>query len=403
MRRRVAAYAAVLTVVALGLGCGDTFRPTAIPEPQPGGDPATTKHAIVLSTNDAAQGAITNENVSGDTIVLERPAGVNPVHATLIAAITKMYVANLGDDTVTSYTTFANLQTRTVSLPAGSDPVFVHTTENANVYVANSGSVATVCGGGGSVGVISVQQDSLTASVCVNGAPVALAESVDGRRVYAVSPGTNSVTPIATQDLVPRAPIAVGNAPVWAATGADNRFLFVANSGDGTVTVIDMSSDTVVNTIPVGTNPTFLLYDGTLRRVYVANTGSNSVSIIDASAGVVPSLITTVAVGTAPRSVAALADGSRAYVANSGSDTVSVINTNSNTVSKTIAVGDEPVSLAQGLNSTRVIVANRAGASISVIRTSDDSVVVTHPAPKRDPNCTTACARQNPTWVMATP
>jgi YVTN family beta-propeller protein len=402
IRRRVAGYAAVLAVVAMALGCGDTFRPTAIPVVTPGGDPSTTKHALVLSTNGAAAGALTNENVSGDTIVLQRNTGVDPVHATLIAAITKMYVANRGDDTVTAFTTFANLLTRTVSLPAGSSPVFVHTTENANVYVANSGSVASVCGGGGSVGVINVQQDSLTNSVCVNGAPVALAESVDGRKLYAVSPGTNSVTPIATQDLVTSAPVAVGNAPVWAVTGSDNRFLFVANSGDATVTVIDMSTDTVVNTIAVGTNPTFLLYDPTLRRVYVANTGGNSVSIIDAG-GAVPALLTTVAVGSAPRSVTALADGSRAYVANSGSDTVSVINTNSNTVSNTIAVGDEPVSIASGLNSTRVIVANRAGSSISVIRTSDDSVVATHAAPRRDPNCTSSCALQNPTFVLATP
>jgi len=402
MRRRVAAYAAVLTVVVIGLGCGDTFRPTAIPIPQPGPDPSTTKHALVLSTNGAAAGALTNENVSGDTIVLQRNTGIDPVHATLIAAVTKMYVANLGDDTVTSFTTFAALQTRTISLPAGSDPVFVHTTENANVYVANSGSVGSVCGGGGSVGVINIQQDSLTSSVCVNGAPVALAESVDGRKVYAVSPGTNSVTPIATQDLVPGTPIGVGASPRWAVTGSDNRFLFVANSGGATVSVIDMSTDAVVNTIGVGANPTFLTYDNALRRVYVANTGGNSVSIIDA-AGAVPALLATVPVGSAPTSVTALADGSRAYVANSGSDTVSVINTNSNSVVKTIAVGDEPVSIGSGLNSTKVIVANRAGSSITVIRTSDDSVVATLPAAKRDPNCTSSCALQNPTFVLVTP
>ena len=402
IRNRWAAYAAVLMSVVIGVGCGDTFRPTAIPVPQPGPDPSTVKHAIVLNSNGAALGTVVNENMSGDTIVLQRNAGAEPVHAGLIAAATKLYVANRGDDTVSAYSTFASVIARTASLPAGSDPVFVHTTENAFVYVANSGSVASVCGGGGSVGVINVQQDALVASVCVNGAPVALAESVDGRKLYAVSPTTNSVTPIATQDRVPGTPIGVGSNPVWAVTGIDNRFLFVANSGDDTVSVIDMSSDAVVATIPVGANPTFLLYDTSLRRVYVANTAGNSVSIIDA-AGAVPVLVTTVAVGSAPRSVTALADGSRAYVANSGSDTVSVINTNSNTVVKTIAVGDQPVSIASGLNSTKVVVANFAGSSISVIRTSDDTVAATHASPKRDPSCATSCALQNPTFVVATP
>ncbi|MGH9509339.1 MAG: YncE family protein [Terriglobales bacterium] len=406
--QRTAGIAALLFLALAWTSCGDVFRPVATPTFPPGGDPAALKHAIILSNNGTGNGSTYHIDVSGDTNTIIQPTGVNPVHAGLLITQGRIYVANQGSDSVTTYTPFLEGgSTRTLSLPVGSVPVFVHSTQTTNFYVANSGTDR--------VGIIAVAQDVLTAEVqlAAGATPVALAQTLAGDKLYSINNGTSDVTVIATVDRSIVKSVPVGLAPVWAVVSSDGARLYILNQGSDNVTVMETVTDTVLNTValPGGSGSTFMVFDSRLLRVYVANTAGDSVSIINADRNSPNFLaVTTVPVGTAPTSVTALADGSRAYAANSGSDTVSVINTLNNTVMKTISVGIAPLSVGSAPDSSRVYAANSGSNNTSIIRTSDDTVLLNVQAPKSDfacvdpaPPAVPTCPRQSPQFIIVTP
>jgi YVTN family beta-propeller protein len=383
---RAAAVAVVVLLTLIWLGCGNEFRPVATPTFPPGGDPQAQRQAVAVNNAGGATGSTTDINVSGDTTVGSQTVGKGPVHAATGPSGISVFVANKGDDTVSAYSLLTpGAVPTTISLTPGSVPVFVHSTEAARMYVANSGNAT--------VGVINPFTALLTDSIPVGNNPVALAELPGGNKLYCVNQNDNTVSVISTPDkAVLGLPIPVGNLPSFAVASDAATFVFVANQTDGTVSVIDTATDTVTTTLTVGALPNFLFFDKSLKRVYVTNSGDGTVSIIRADVSPPVVLGGPIAVGTAPLSVTALADGSRAYVANSGSNTVSVINTSNNTVSKTIAVGTNPVSIASSSNSTKVYTANKGSNTISVIRTSDDTVVVTVPS-----------TSPQPVWVLSSP
>jgi YVTN family beta-propeller protein len=378
-RRNVAAgVAAALAWVFLG-GCGDAYRPVANPVLKPGGDPQTTRVAVVISNNNGSPGMASSIDVSGDTNIGNFLVGRGPVHAAFIPFSIQAMVANKNDDSVAYYTPLVLGSAVTfITLPAGSAPVYLATTQSNLMYVANSGT--------NSVGAITTGTFVLQTTIPVGRSPVALAETPDGSLLYSVNQGDGTVSKISTQSNSVVATIQVGSSPVAAAMNPDGKTVYVANQGSGTVSAINTASNSVV-TVAAGASPRFLIYDSGRRRLYVANTGSNSISIYDADIGL--TLIQTVAVGAGPTSIAALPDGTRLYVANAGctdavnltgcsGTTVSVVDALSLAIRKTITVGSTPLSLAADSASTKVIVANRDSNTISSIRTSDDTVVNTN-------------------------
>ena len=377
-------------MLVLLASCGDTFRPVANPIPQPGGDPAGLGNAIILSANGAGTtpGTASHINVSGDTVTAVHDVGANPVHAMLVGS--EAFVANQNSDSLTVYlvTSAGGSSVTTITLPSGSKPTFVNTTDNTNVYVAEQGTNA--------IGVVSFA--SLTAGPTPItdssiSAPVAIAELPNASKIYVANSGSGQVTVIDPATLTVKGAFIVGSNPQAIVASADNNCVYVANQGSNTVSVIKTSTDplsppTTAPTIGVGAGPTFLLFDNKLQRVYVVNTAGGSISIINHVADCSATSATTVMVGASPTSITALSDGTRAYVANSGSNTVSVILTSSNTVKtfpaphnppNAIAVGTTPVSIGSSTDGAKVFVANKGSGNVSVIRTSDDSVILTQP------------------------
>jgi YVTN family beta-propeller protein len=397
-RRRLAVGIAAAMAWVILTSCGDVYRPVANPITKPGGDPQTLRLALVLSNNAGAPGVGTAVDVSGDTNLGNFVVGRGPVHAAFKNGVTLVVVANKNDDTLSAFTpTSLGSTVATVTLPAGSAPVFVGSTEATIMYVANSGT--------NSVGVINLAQGVQQNSINVGQRPVALAELPNATRLYSVNQGdgiaNGSVTAIDVATATPLTTISVGISPVAAAMKSDGSTLYVANQGSGTVSVIDTATNTVTATVPTGAAPRFLIYDSRLRRLYVANTGANSISVFNADVGLTP--LTTVTVGAGPASIAPLPDGTRVYVANAGcSDAVNLASCSGNqvtvvdalslTVRKTLDVGSTPVSLAADAASTKVVVANRDSNSISSIRTSDDTVVNT-----------LASGSPQPTFVVVSP
>src|SRR5579859_434099 len=138
---------AVIIMLAFLGGCGDTFRPVSNPIAQPGGDPSgTVEHAIVLSANFTAapsgntgvpaSGTTMHIDVSGDTVVAVENVSINPVHAAIIGG--NVVVANKGAGTLSVYPVTAgpNASVQTGTLTSAAQPVFVASTDNTNIYVA---------------------------------------------------------------------------------------------------------------------------------------------------------------------------------------------------------------------------------------------------------------------------
>ncbi len=360
---RVARVFAVFVLLLVCVGCGDQFRPVATPITPPPPDPQPTHFIFVINGNGANDpGTGTRIDVSGDTNVGVATVGLGPVHAALLPNGSRIYVANSLEDTISSYA-LTSLTPVTTSLPFGSRPVFVHTTENGTIYVANIGSTTTVPPTSPSVAAISASNNAVINNVTLQFSPIALAETPDGKKVYAVGSdgaGVGWVVSINSLDKSLNEAITGLSAPLWVATRSDSQRAYVLNSGSGTVSTIDTFSDIVLSNVAVGAGANFMLYDPKLNRLYVTNPTAGTVGILDASTDP-PSSLTGAPLaipqytpqtssdsqnpcqGSAvvPTSITALPDGTRAYVASyqvsSGQicSQLSVINTANNTVAST--------------------------------------------------------------------
>ena len=305
-------WARVLGVSILGLicvSCGDQYRPVAIPIVPPPPDPQAVHFVLVFSINGAIDpGASSRVDISGDTNIGIAQLGLGPAHATLISNGARVYAANTREDSVSSYSpTPGSTGTivTTTSLPAGSNPIFVTTTEGATVYVANFGA--------GTVAAISTSTNVvLNPLIPVGAHPVALAETPDQKKLYAVNQGDNSVTPISLVDRTTGPAIATGTTPVWALARSDSARIYVLNSGDGTISTIDTTTDTLLSSVPVGVGANYMAYDGRLNRLYVNNPAASTVTALSVSSDP-PTVLFATPVATGPVTLAVLPDGSRAY------------------------------------------------------------------------------------------
>jgi len=425
----------LLLLALICTSCGDTFRPVATPISPPPPDPSSFHYALVISSNGPSNpGSSTRIDVSGDTNVGVAKLGLGPVHAALLPNGARIYVANSLENTVSSYLPTDVTAITTVSLPASAVPVFVHTTQNDTVYVANAGNAT--------VSAISTSSNVITSTIQVGTNPVALAETPDGKKLYVANQGSGFVTSINTIDKTVNPSIPTGTSPVWAVARSDSARVYVLNQGSGTVSSIDTLSEAFSN-VSVGSGGNFMLYDKGRNRLYVTNPSAHTLSILDAATDP-PALLATIdlTAGTSPAcpvtcspvSVAVLPDGSRAYVVSyvPGSDPLSsqvtVIDTQSYTVRKVIPLSSvnidsvNPTGCATarfrlftvaGSDGSRVFVSNCDAGGTKIILTSTDTLVpdlsgnpLQIPAPSSSFAPTSVGEQpppQNPVFILAGP
>ena len=398
-------------------GCGDTFRPIAIPIPPVPPNPAGFHDVFVLSNNGASDaGSSFSIDVSGDTEVGVATLGIAPVHAAITPNLSRIYVANSGEDSVSSYAPQSFTAVTTISLPLGSKPVFVGTTENATAYVANAGN--------NTVSVISVASNVVSKTLNVGNNPIALTETPDAKHVYVLNQGDGSVSVISTADDTAAGTIPVGGSPVWAVARFDSEQVYVLDSATGNISVINANTQTVTpqtTQISAGPGANYMFYDQHLNRLYVVNPTARQVPVFDVS-GNLPVALPTIDLGAGVSppcpagcvvaSVTALLDGTRAYVVSyqeSGtcavttdvppcvSTNVTVVSTTGNNIIKTMNVdpgGTGEVTavaacdavrfrrfIAASADTTRVFVSNCDAGDAAVVRTSDDSHLLDLKAP----------------------
>jgi YVTN family beta-propeller protein len=352
----------LLALPLITIGCGDVYRPVALPIPGSPPSPGAAHFVVAVQNNGKIDtGTASQINVSGDTNSGVFQTGLTPVHASLIPNGTRVYVANLGDDTVTANAPSSPTSASTISLPQGAQPVFVHSAENNNVYVANYGN--------STVSVINANSNVVTTNVAVGTNPVALAEMPTSgsttQKLYVGSLGTNFVSLINVVDDSLGTAVNVGAPQVWAVARADGQRIYVLTT-NGTVSAINTLTDTVMTNSAspsAGAGANFMFLDATAQRLYVTNPNPSvhSLSIFDISE-VNPAMpvnpVATLDLGQSaspaflPISVTGIGDGSRAYIATyqltacaatSGNfpcmnSAVAVINVGNNTVSKFVPV-----------------------------------------------------------------
>jgi YVTN family beta-propeller protein len=411
--------AAVLVLMFICAGCGETYRPVATPVAPNPPNPGFSHLALVISGNGSNHpGASTSIDVSGDTAVSQSTVGLMPVHAAVVQNGTRVYVANSLDDTVSLFSPSSPAPVTTISLPAGSTPSFVATTESATVYVANSGNNTV-----SAISIISNVVEPPLSGIPVGVNPVALAETPNEQYLYAANRGDGgggSVTSINPVDRSINPPIANANwvSPVSVVARSDSNRVYVLDQGSGMVSAIDTASATVVNSVSVGVGANFMIYDPTRNRLYVSNPAKNTVTYLDASS-VTDALSAVVIDVVNPISVAALPDGSRAYVSSASvsggnvTSRVTVINALDGSVKATIPVttvarvcasNPSELSIAASADSSRVYVGNCDAGNVAIIQTLNDTLLLQMPAPLSasfSPGGTPL--PQNPVFVVAGP
>jgi YVTN family beta-propeller protein len=407
--------AANFLLVVMWVGCGNYYRPVAVPIIPTPPSPGFSYVAVVITGNGAGNpGAATTIDVSGDTAASTATVGLMPVAAVLAIDQTKVFVANSGDNTVSTFGTSTPSPVNTISLPPGSVPDFIASTETANIYVAN--------GGNGTVSVIATSNNVVTTSVATGGTPIMLSEIPNGQKLYvlngATSAGNGSVLSINTIDKTANLPVGTWISPVWAVSRNDSQRVYVLDKAAGSVTAIDTSFDTVVGaTTAVGVGADYMVYDPTLSRLYVTNPVTNTLTILNASTDSLSLVGTPISIPGAV-SVAALVDGSKVYVSGSVvtgqtvAATETVLNAATLGVIATIPLSSVPVasgcpaqtwselSMAAAADSSRVYVGNCDAGNTAIIQTSNNTVVTTIAAPPGVLAGTTPTV-QKPIFVLA--
>jgi YVTN family beta-propeller protein len=350
--RRVGWLAAMMFAMLMWLACGQVYRPVVIPCSTGGvpGCPVETPptpanfHSIlgISTTIPNYPGGAMQIDVSGDSIVGETPTfdpskpnlGDNPTNLAILPNHSRVYAASAGSllpgglDVVSWFTPVfqSTLGTGlgtvgTIALPTGSEPVFLNTTQNTALFVANFGT--------NSVSSINTATNVLTNSTAVGANPVSIAEMPNALKLYVANQGSNTVSSLNAVDLSANTLTGfTGVTPVWVVARGDNQKVYVVSQGDGQLWTIDTATDTVTSSISVGAGANFIFYDPNLNRLYVTNPVTAMVYVFAATGGandtpsqlaVIPFTAGSIACPTTtactPASVTALLDGSRFYVA----------------------------------------------------------------------------------------
>jgi len=389
----------ILILMVICISCGQTYRPVATPlSPNPP-SPSFSHLELVISGNGPSHpGASTAIDVSGDTAVSQSVVGLMPVHATAAQNGFRVYVANSGDSTVSAFSPSAPTPVTTVSLPAGPPPnsvpavpVFVHTTQNDVVWVADAAN--------NRVDGILTQNSVVAYQIAVGTNPVSLAETPNQLKLYVANMGTGggggSVTSINPSDRSINPPIANATwvSPVSVAARSDNNRVYVLDQGSGRVSAIDALTDTLTNSVSVGVGANLMRYDPTRNRLYVSNPAANTVTYLDVSSDALSPVVIHVA---NPISIAVLPNGSRAYVSSASvsggnvTSRVTVINAANGSIRSTIpltitaqvcASNPFELSIAAAADSSRVYVGNCDAGNVAIIQTSNDTLLLQMPAP----------------------
>jgi YVTN family beta-propeller protein len=190
--------------------------------------------------------------------------GASPTYLTVNGTGTRVFSVNNGGGNVSVIDTTTNTAT---NVAVGSSPNFAYfDLANNRLWVTNPGSdsVSSINTDVNSAAYLTVTNIALPAGCAptpiTNLASPTITVLADGSRAYVAGTACNSVIVINALSNTVTKTIPVGTAPVAIVSSGDSSKVYTANSGSGNVSIIRTSDDTIVNTLstPAGTSPIYL-------------------------------------------------------------------------------------------------------------------------------------------------
>lgn len=267
------------------------------------------------------------------------------------------------DEGAESISTFAIDSPEIILLSPDGDYLYV--TDSSYNYITTSSET--------SVRVVRTSDNKLTDTFTINGDPLSLSLTADGKYLYVVytsldGPNNNIrryyLAVIQTSDNTVADTVSLGS---YDGSGGgtvlpDGKYVYIANKDRDSVSVRQTSDNTVIDTISVGDGPSKPITTPTGDHVYVTNRSDPSISVIQTSGN---TLIKTIPIGANPQGMVFTKTGDYLYVAEQSPDTVSVIRTSDNTITETIPVGLNPTDVALTPNGKYIYVVNSGEVKIS--------------------------------------
>lgn len=279
-----------------------------------------TTGATETSTSITNAEGTENQRATQGTYVVTGRIRVGARPTTPVFAGNSIWVANLGEGTVSRINPLTDQVTNTISV--GTEPA-TPTFAEGTLWVPNSAD--------GTVSRVDPGSNSVTDTIIVGASPATPLYA--GGAIWVTNRGDATVSRVEPSTNQVISTISVGVDPWWPVLADDD--IWIANLGSDTVSRIDPNTDQVVATILVGDGPDLpLVAEGAL---WVANSLSGTVMRIDPGTNQVT---TSIVVGAEPWTPT-FAAGS-VWVSNHGDGTVSRIDPVSNDVTQTLSVGAGP-------------------------------------------------------------
>ena len=277
-----------------------------------------------------------------------------------------VYVANLGDNTVSVID--INNNTKIKDIKVGKGPNDIGFNEKTNtIYVANEGDQNNLNKkNDGSVSVIDGKNNSIIKNINTGNGSFSIGVNEKTNTIYVTNPPDNTVSVIDGKNYINIKNITVGKGPSAIFVDPDGSKIYVANYMNGSISVIDGKNNSIIKNITTESLPSTI--NGNSETIYVANLGSNTVSVINASNDVI---IGNLISGKSPSAIEF--NGDKRYVANYDDGTISVIDADNNTIIKNITVGKGPSAIAANILVNKIYVANKIDDTVSVIDATDDN------------------------------
>jgi YVTN family beta-propeller protein len=249
---------APVTTINLPIGS----RPVSLTTTRPG-----SLYSLNSGTNVncPATGSVSIINTSALAVTSTSCVGRNPVSFAQLPNATNIYIANLGDNSVSVFDPDlgAVASTITQSMGLGLNPVFVVANQDSGaVFVVNKGDGTNP----GSLSIIDTSTNTVVQSLPLGVAPSFAYIDHNLLRLYVANTGSNSVTVFdlaslsltSSPAMTTLATVTVGNGPVGITALPDGTRFYTANATSNDVTVVSAPSFSVLKTIQVGQNPVWI-------------------------------------------------------------------------------------------------------------------------------------------------
>ena len=277
--------------------------------------------AYVMNSQEGTVSVIDTATNTVSTII---PVGTDPHMIAFTPDGARAYITDASDGAVFVIATATNAVVATIPGNRQSRHVAI-TPDGLSAYVS----------GGDDIAVIDTQTNTVIDTI--SGVATQIAITPDGSRAYATADlnGDILVLVIDTTTNSVLTTIPVGGAPIGIAITPDGTKVFVAGGSDSdTVAVIDADTNTIIATIPLEGNLYAVAITPDGSRAYVADSRESGLWVIDAASNTVITNISDVF----PTDVTITPDGAKAYATDALGDTVSVIDTATHTVTATIPI-----------------------------------------------------------------